>query len=59
MPARPFGLEVREELQQRIARLESADLARRRSEFVQSTLFGFEVGFNIAMCGVDTLVTEP
>jgi hypothetical protein len=25
----------------------------------ESGLFGFEVGFNVAMCGFDALVTEP
>ena len=45
MPVRPFGLEFGEELQQRIARLESADLlgtgllggvALRRRKFVRN-----------------------
>ena len=57
--SRPFGLEFGEKLQQRIARLKSADLARRGSQLIQGALFGFEVGFNVAICGFDALVTEP
>ena len=56
---RADGLQFGKELQEGVARLVSADLARGGRQLIQRALFGFEVGFNVAMRGFDALVTEP
>ena len=51
--------ELRQKLQQRIARLEAADRRRRRSELFQCALFHFEICLHIAVGRFNALVAEP